>query len=153
MLERENDKLQLFLEYLCAVHALPVKYSRMKLRHESQQDLANRGNPRAFCYVLETKPTLIYTSQYISCIPDHFLLGILYHEIGHHVTHTWNGGDEDEPKCDLWCLEFAPELNYGYAAACKYTRPGSTNKVTAENLQFINLYPIGRFFGKRGSGW
>ena len=147
MLNLASSNLEALLEYLCEVHALPAKFARMRLKHSSEQDLYNRRDPRAFCYCMENQPSTIYATQYLDCLPDHFAMGILYHEIGHHMIKVWS--TKDEPLVDAWCMDFAPELNYGYAASVKYTRTDSTKPVIAQNLEFINLYPIGRFFGRK----
>jgi hypothetical protein len=130
-----NALLKRLLWHLCTRHDLPGGFKKVRVVHDQNQDRLNIKNPRAFCFVAGEKPFEIHATYRLENLPEKFILGVLYHELGHIVLNAFDS-NADEPKVDAWCLEFAPELRYGYASV---TYLGIKGRVLAQNLQNIAL--------------
>jgi len=137
-----NEFLQALCFYLYDKHDLPRKFVRVLVVHNADQDRLNRSDPRAFCFVREEKPLRIEAAKALESLPDQFLLGVLYHELGHLVLGAF-GTSGDEPKVDLWCTEFAPELRYTYSSVTYPAIHGG--RAVAMNLQRVSYKPIENF--------
>ena len=133
-----NDLYQAMVFYLFKNHGLNGRLARVQIVHSLDQDRVNSHDPRAFCCVVSDRPRHILATRYLEALPEAFILGVLYHELGHVALGAFHSS-ADEAKVDSWCLEFAPELKFTYESA---TYQGRDGKVLAMNIQKILVKPI-----------
>lgn len=121
------------LKYLLELGQISEKEANSIILEVNEDcDRNNQKDPRAFCRTMRGSP-VIQTTRALTSLPDHFIVGILLHEVGHIATDSFDG-DESEVDVDEWALGMIPSYDYG---ECVYLSPWTQEKVEAYALECV----------------
>jgi hypothetical protein len=132
MLVNASRDLEYLLNFLRQEHELPAG---IKLRWDSDYDLANKEDPRAICYVRSDDPA-IYCSGAIEALAPEVRMGVLLHEVGHLILEAFCG-DDCEVDVDDFCINDVAESGYHYADS-EYISPWTQTAVLAKNIEHVS---------------
>lgn len=143
ILIKTSYDLSRLYEYMSENHEMPAG---LQLKWDSEYDITNKNDPRAFCYVREGDNT-IYCSAAIEALLPEVRVGILIHEVFHMILDAFDGADA-EVDVDAGVMEYFPEAGYKYDDTV-YLSPWTHEMVSANEIEHVSAKFLETIYGNR----